>query len=573
MAIYRVDREKNKLLITPQRQDDFTHLMQLPSRRWMAKAKLFVVPATRVNCAHLLTTPLQSELQGEALTYVQDRAVTRAGNRSFPKWYGYKSNPFPDQFNAVQKVYKNNVWALYMRMGSGKSKSAIDMVTAAFYERLIDAVIVVCPNAVKPVWLAPEPAGQISTHSPCPYLKVDVDASFEAHLIPTSQERLTWLVVGVESFSQGKTFDRVLPFVTTHKVAVIVDESDTIKNYKAIRTERVTELGKPAVMRGVMTGTPITKLLIDLFAQFQFLDPEIIGTGDYYAFRNRYAIMGGYKNKKVVGYDNVEELMKLIEPYVYICDKPKGLPEKLYTTRHVTLHPEQKEMYRKLRKAEIAQVSVANVLNRMAKMQEIVGGFLREDPIRTVHPLTGREVKTQGKIIWELHPDKNPKLQETLHLVEESGGEQMVVWCKFRWEIEQVRVALSAFGEVGQLHGGIPDDATPEGRTAQIARFQAGDYRFIVATAQVGGIGHTMVASHLMTYYSNTHSLRERLQSEDRIHRIGQETNCLYTDIIALKTVDEAIIEAIRAKKDLDEYVRAKMTEASATLTDLLGEG
>ena len=567
MATYRIDHEKNKIIISPRGVADFNVLMQLPARRWMKRLRVFVVPATRVNCAHLAASPLVGELQRdpEVFAYVQDRMVNKTGDRPFPRWYNYKTNPFPDQFNAIHKAYKNDQFALYMRMGSGKSKSAIDLATAFFYERKIDAVVVVCPNAVKPVWLASD--GQIATHSPCPFLKVDVDSSFEAAMVPTSQSRLTWLVVGVESFSQGKTFDRLLPFVTTHKCAVIVDESNTIKNYQAIRTKKVIELGKPAIIRGVMTGTPITKLLLDLYSQFEFLNPDIIGSGDFYAFRNRYAVMGGFKNKKVVGYDNIEELMQLIEPYIYICDKPTGLPDKLFTARFVDLAPEQKEMYRKLRKAEIPEVSVANVLNRVAKLQEIVGGFLRADPTRTINPLTGKERKTQGPIIWELPPEKNPKIRELHNLVDEAGDEPRIIWCKFRWELEQVQKAMSAHGPVGQLHGDIP----MEERTSIIQQFQGGDLRFIVATQQVGGIGHTMTAAHFMDYYSNTHSLTDRLQSEDRIHRIGQENDCLYTDLIANRTVDELIQESIRDKKDLDVYVRERMTEASATLNDLLG--
>jgi hypothetical protein len=570
MAQIRLDREKNRLLISPQGEDDFTRLMKLPSRRWMARAKTFVVPATRMNCAQLLAVFSFADMVNfdpEVVKYIQQHASTTAGDRPFPKWYGFKSNPFPDQFNAVHKCYKNNAWALFMRMGAGKSKAAIDLVTAAFYERVIDSVVLICPNAVKPVWLASD--GQIASHSPCPTLKVDVEAKFEAADIPVDAARLTWLVVGIESFSQGGSFDRLVPFVENHKCAVIVDESSRIKNPKAIRTQRTISLGKKAAMKGVMTGTSVTKLILDLFGQFEFLGPDIIGTGDFYAFRNRYAIMGGYKMKKVVGYDNIDELMQLIAPYVYICDKPAGLPAKLFTKRHVKLSPEQKDMYQKLKKAKIPQVSVANVLNRVAKLQEIVGGFLREDPNVTVNPLTGREKRTQGQIIWTLPTDKNPKLNELIAMAEEAGDEPMVIWCKYRWEIEQVGMVMQAMGPVKYLHG----DITMPERTEIIQRFQGGDVKYIVATQQVGGIGHTMTAAHLMTYYSNTHALEDRLQSEDRIHRIGQEENCLYTDLIADNTVDELIQDSIKAKKSLDEYVREKLVSASFALEKLLGEG
>lgn len=571
MATYKVDRDKNKLLIAPQREDDFTTLMQLPSRRWMKRAHMFIVPATRVNCAHLLASPLLGEIQGEALQYIQEHASTQAGNRPFPKWYTFKTNPFPDQFNAIHKCYRNNTWALFMRMGSGKSKAAIDLATAAFYEQLIEGVILICPNAVKPVWLADH--GQIIEHSPCPTLRVNVEADFDASMVPVKRDRLTWCVVGVEAFSQGKTFDRVLPWARHHRVAVIVDESSRIKTPSTIRTEKIVELGREAQMRGIMTGTAVTRLIMDLFSQFEFLDPNIIGAGDFYAFRNRYAIMGGFKNKKVVGYDHVDELFSLVEPYVYICDKPKGLPQKIFAPpRTVQLSAEQKDKYRELKKGEVKEVSVANILNKMAKLQEIVGGFLREDPIRTLDPLTGRERRTQGKIIWELPDDKNPKLIELHNYVEEAGDEPIIVWAKYRWELTRIQRALSQHGVCETLHGGVPDDMTEEGRTARIRRFQQGEARYMAATQQVGGIGHTMTAAHLMLYYSNTQSLEDRLQSEDRIHRIGQEDDCVYTDLIAEKTVDIPILESIKDKKTLDEYVREKLMAASNALTELLGD-
>jgi Mesyanzhinovviridae DNA helicase len=573
MATFRADLERNRILAQPEREDDFSVLLKLPSRRWMQRSRTFIIPATRVNCQYLLANMSfadQVNYPTEVMDYIKERSLSKAGNRPFPRWYAYKTQAYPDQYNAVHKCYKNNVWALLMRMGAGKSKAAVDLATAAFYEKLIKAVVVVCPNAVKPVWLADD--GQISTHSPCPVVKVDVDTKFDCTIVPVDQSRLTWVVVGVESFSQGGTFNRVLPFVENTPCAVIVDESTRIKNPKAIRTQRVKALGMPAQVRGIMTGASVTKNLIDLYSQFEFLDPEIIGSGDWYAFRNRYAVMGGYKNKKILGYENVEELMQLIEPYVYICGKPQGLPPKIFTQRYVKLSDEQKDMYRKLKKAEIEEVSVANVLNRVAKLQEIVGGFLREDPHEVTNPLTGRVSKKQGKIIWTLEPDKNPKLEELVNYAEEAGDEPIVVWCKYRWELEQCHMALSKLGPAVQLHGDTPNDESEEGRTRVIQKFQGGDFKYLCSTQQVGGIGHTMVASHLMVYYSNTHSLEDRLQSEDRIHRIGQDESCLYTDLIATKTVDVLLQESIKSKKSLDEYISEQLMNASKTLQDMFGE-
>ena len=570
MAKFRLNLEKNQILIQPEREDDFSALLQLPSRRWMKKQHMFVVPATRVNCQHLLATWWKVDpanaVSPEIMAYIQGRSISQAGDRPFPRWYSHKTNPFPDQFNAIQKCYKNDVFGLFMRMGSGKSKAYVDIATAAFYEKRIKAVVVICPNSVKPVWLAND--GQLASHSPCPVVKVNADDKFDPTIIPVGQDRLTWIVVGVESFSQGGMFDKIRIFVENVPCAVFVDESSRIKNPKAIRTQRVKAIGQAAKMRGVATGTSVTKNLIDLYSQFEFLDPEIIGAGDYYAFRNRYAIMGGYKNKKILGYDHVEELMQLIEPYIYVCDKPKDLPQKLYSARYVAMTPEQRTKYRELKRAEIPEVSVANVLNRIAKLQEIVGGFLREDPHVVVNPLTGRESKKQGKIIWTLPPDKNPKLIELANYAEEAGDEPIVVWCKYRWEIEQCQQILALQGVAEVLHGDTPN----EERTGIIQRLQSGDTKYLISTQQVGGIGHTMVKAHLMVYYSNTNSLEDRLQSEDRIHRIGQDDNCVYTDLLMEKSVDGTLQDSIKSKKSLDQYVYDKMREASTTLEHLLGD-
>ena len=568
MAKIRLDQEKNRFIVEPQGAEDMIKLMALPARRWMKRARSFVVPITRTNCALMLNLPLDDLKIAE---YIRNRSVTKVGERPFPSWYQYKTDPFTDQKAAVLKCYRSPHWALYMRMGTGKSKAAIDMATAAFLEGQIDSVVVISKLSLRGVWTAANSSGQLTQHSPIPVLKVLVDSNFAAAEIPAYKDRLTWLHVGIESLSQGYSFDRLLPFVQTHRCAVIVDEAQDIANLDTIRTGRIIELGVHAKMRGIMTGTPITKNLVNLHPHFQFLNPDIIGIGDTYAFKKRYCVMGGYKQKEIVGYSHVDELMGLVEPYVYICDKPKGLPAQLFKPRYVQLSREQREMYRKLRRGEIAQVSVANVLNLVGKCQEIVGGFLRADPLRTEDPLTGREHVMQGPIIWELDPRQNPKLQEIDAILEETGGsEQLLIWAKYRWEIDQIVKCLKRHGRrVGEMHGGVKE---ADRETAKEA-FQAGNLDDMVATQQVGGAGHTLVASHLAIFYSNTRSIVDRLQAEDRIHRHGQTENCLYVDLFAERTVDTAIQNSIQDKKDLDEYVRTQLKNASKTLDQLLGEG
>jgi SNF2 family DNA or RNA helicase len=72
---------------------------------------------------------------------------------------------------------------------------------------------------------------------------------------------------------------------------MVVDESTTIKNRKATRTKNVLMLAKDAKYKRILTGSPVTKSPMDLYAQCMFLSPEALGFSSYYAFQNRYALV------------------------------------------------------------------------------------------------------------------------------------------------------------------------------------------------------------------------------------------------------------------------------------------
>ena len=77
----------------------------------------------------------------------------------------------------------------------------------------------------------------------------------------------------------------------------------------------------------------------------------------------------------------------------------------------------------------------------------------------------------------------------------------------------------------------------------------------MVSNPSTGGFGVEMTAATMMIYYSNSHNLEHRLQSEDRAHRSGQTKSVMYKDLRALNTIDEKIIECLRSKKNLAELV------------------
>ena len=132
------------------------------------------------------------------------------------------------------------------------------------------------------------------------------------------------------------------------------------------------------------------------------------------------------------------------------------------------------------------------------------------------------------------------------------SGEKVIVWARYRIEIADIVQALKlAKIEAVEYHGGVNKD----GRTETIESFENGDANVFVGNQQAGGTGITLVAASYVIYFSNNFSLRDRLQSEDRAHRIGQLKNVTYINIAAKGTIDMSVIGSLMNKKDVAEQI------------------
>lgn len=538
------DPEKRRLLMWPETQPDFQKVLKLPSRRWMKVARMFIVPLHRQNAVEVAKS-LQTDWAADTriVDAVMKVAFPEKPTRIFPKWYVFKMQPRAVQWEAFNKLYGHDAFALYMEMATGKSKTFVDMCTAAFYERRIEMVVLVAPLTVKlSTWMDPEKS-QIIQHCPAPFSLHDFSAR---RSIPASDGvTLPFVLVNIEALSQGSTFKELLVALAGKKFAIGVDEAHNIKNHAAIRTKNMIQLGRMAVLRAIMTGTEVTKNLIDLYSQFEFLDPDIIGVGDYYAFRNRYAVMGGYKNKEIIGYSNVDELMGFISPYIYQCSKKRALPDlpsKIYMpARQITLPKEHMQFYNEVKTAMRTDITIKNVLEKALRLHQIVGGYVKNE---------------EGVMVEVVKPAQNAKLQEMLAVIEESR-DQIVIWARFLPEIKMIVEALTELGGVSIITGETPK---PD-RARIIQDFQKGNNRFFVGTASAGGLGIELTAASGTIYYSNTFNYADRIQSEDRVHREGIKTSVWYVDLVAQKTVDVGILRALATKQDLADFVKGALRD------------
>ncbi len=565
MAVVKVDNPRRRWLITPGDVIERSGMLQCPSRKWMTQMNMMVIPHTPGNARVLrdMVDAGKLAITGDDGDFAKSLATILAPTRQerqFPTWYKFNNEKFAPaehQYDALKRLYPVNAAALLMEMGTMKTRVMIDLMSAHFFERRIQFVIVITPLTVKmSTW-----QDELAKFSPCPYNFIDVDSDYRAGSFRVTQDRLTWLVVGVESLSQGKTFKALEP-VTKLGIpfACGVDESTRIANWKSICTQAAFDLRRRALIKFIATGFELKRDLEDLYAQFEFLDPNIIGCGDYYAFRNRYCIMGGYKNKEIIGYNHIEELMGLIAPHIYQCDKSKlNLPPKLYEKRMVQLTPEQRKMYVKVKAGAVERVSVENVLTKTLRLQQVACGFYNEDKQEAEDPKTGRIKKLPAVLVEIVPPSKNPKLRELL-LISKEISHPMIVWVETMYEFKIVTEALSKLGKVLSIIGDTPK----EERRGIISEFQTGRVPFFVGTATAGGIGTTLTAARTVVYFSNGQRLEQRVQSEDRAHRKGQTGSVTVIDLVAEGTVDVSVLANHAEKIELAMYVKSAIRDQIA---------
>ena len=467
------------------------------------------------------------------------------------KNYKFKTKPYEHQLKALEKSWASDTYALFMEMGTGKSKVLVDNIAMLYDRGAIKGALIVAPKGVYKNWDQIEFPVHLPDH--VEHTKVlwepTITKKKQAELDTLFDDKgdLKILIMNVEAFSTTKGLDFARSFLNIFvgRALIGIDESTTIKNPTAKRTKNILKLADLAKYRRILTGSPVTKSPLDLFSQCEFLDPYHLGHASYYSFRARYANMvkrnfGGRQVQLVVSYRRLDELADILDKFSYRVLKEDclDLPEKVFTKRLVELTPEQDKAYKQMKQMALAMLDNGEVMTTVNVMTQLM----------RLHQITCGHFKADDGTTTAL---KNNRIDALMQLLEETEG-KVIIWANYREDIKNIVAALKkAYGEAStvEYHGGV--DATL--RQDNIAQFQQvkGPTRFFVGNAQTGGYGITLTAANTVIYYSNNYDLEKRLQSEDRAHRIGQTGSVLYIDLIVEKSIDEKIVKALRTKVNI----------------------
>jgi len=579
---YSIDAERGLLRIkTPWSATNAEMLRRLPDyRMWDAKHQAWFAKPTRRNLEWLRVKFPQAVWNAGAEVWYQEyvvgaaqqvaafkeqKAAVQAGAPIVEDYKHGGPAPWDHQKRWFYLSRDRKAYALFWEQRCGKTKTLIDTACWNYVRGKIRQVLVVAPNSVKTLWVTDE----LPTHMPN-YIqwiaaswspsanragREQIDAVLEA------SHHFRWLVMNVEAFSSEKGTEVASRFVKSAPTMMIVDESTRIKTPGAKRTRSIIAIGKHAVLRRIATGTPATQGPLDTFSQGRFLDPEILGFGSFYAFRNHFAIMGGWNHKEVVGYSHLDELQALWDAHSsrVTRDDCFDIPPKGYQKLIVDMTPAQEKIYAGMRdrmRAELGdgrRITATIVLTQMLRLAQIAGGFVPQDP--DADAMADRAIPGWERTAVEATEGGNPKIAALLELAADTQG-KMVVWARFRAEVAAAADALRReYGpeSVVEFHGGVDDD----GRIAARTSFQDPDspVRFLVGQTETGGLGINLDKARTLVYLSNSWSLESRLQSEDRASSASQQHSVAVVDIIARSTVDEVVVQALRDKKDIARQV------------------
>jgi hypothetical protein len=433
--------------------------------------------------------------------------------------------------------------------GLGKTATALANYVRCKAGLLVNTIIVICPQSLKGNW--PRESKQWG-----------LDITW--NVWPDVTSIAEGYVVNYEAMI-GRGGDWVEDMVQHRSVFLVLDECHRIKNPSSKVTRQIIgNIRKDAMICRGLTGTPMTQSVDDLWPQLR-LAGAVNGMKST-IFRARYAERGGFMGKKVIGIKEhrLEELWALVDTVAHRALKTDwiDLPPKLYREHTSILPPILRNHYMTMMEEFIVElederlVTAKMVVSQLIKLQQISSGFVYNNVTRD-----GRENRAVERLV---ETRLLPKFKDMMEIIQANGADsKTIVFCHFgESALELIRYIGESIDErPAYLVGGMSTSDVEREKARFNGEIEGDSPSVLVAQISAGKEGHTLLGDvkrgcpcHTVIFYEHNFNLGDRLQSEDRPHRIGQKNAVLYVDMIS-SPVEAATRAAIVAKKTLVDWV------------------
>lgn len=440
----------------------------------------------------------------------------------------------------------NKGFGLLFEMGCGKTLTAIAIAGAGYQMGKVERLLIVAPTSVVAVW--PKELQEYAKFKyTCKTLLGEKKQRIKQidDLLKFPFKALKVAVINYESTWRPEILEKLKEFDAD---MVIADESQRIKTYDAAQSKAMHELGDQARYKLILSGTPVQTAAIDIWSQYRFLDKTVFGD-NFFKFRGRYAIMGGYGNKKIVGYKDLEGLIKKEHSIAFRVTKDEALdlPEQTFETRKIQFNQKEKNLYERIKKDSYAEldggghITATTVLTRLLRLQQLAGGFLVQDDAQKPQLVSRAKLDALGDIIED-------------YVI--GSGKKLVIFARFIAEVKAIMELASKVLPKELKQVAIYGDIEKEDRGDIVKQFQE-DPKTVLFIGQIdtAGTGITLTAADTCVYYSKNFNYATYSQSLSRIHRIGQRNCCTYIDLEIEGTIDELISKALSRKEDMAKTV------------------
>lgn len=440
----------------------------------------------------------------------------------------------------------NKGFGLLFEMGCGKTLTAIAIAGAGYQMGKVERLLIVAPTSVVAVW--PKELQEYAKFKyTCKTLLGEKKQRIKQidDLLKFPFKALKVAVINYESTWRPEILEKLKEFDAD---MVIADESQRIKTYDAAQSKAMHELGDQARYKLILSGTPVQTAAIDIWSQYRFLDKTVFGD-NFFKFRGRYAIMGGYGNKKIVGYKDLEGLIKKEHSIAFRVTKDEALdlPEQTFETRKIQFNQKEKNLYERIKKDSYAEldggghITATTVLTRLLRLQQLAGGFLVRDDAQKPQLVSRAKLDALADIIED-------------YVI--GSGKKLVIFARFIAEVKAIMELADKVLPKELKQVAIYGDIKKEDRGDIVKQFQE-DPKTVLFIGQIdtAGTGITLTAADTCVYYSKNFNYATYSQSLSRIHRIGQRNCCTYIDLEIEGTIDELISKALSRKEDMAKTV------------------
>lgn len=537
---------------------DFQRLKNISGLRWNQTTRCMVGPVSLNlldGLAHYYKLPADMETKRQRLgkTRREIDAERLAEDPAPLLPYPVKANLYKHQirganmalraFGALDAKTPGGGFGELFEMGCGKTLTTIAVAGALYNLGKIDRVLVVAPTSVCSVW--PHDLNQFATFP------------WEARVLLGDKKKRLKALNELENWPFKALRIAVINYESTHREGIfealaaykpdliVCDESQRIKNPSAAQSKALHKLGDAAPFRMILSGTPVQNNAVDLYSQYRFLDPAVYGA-NFYAFKNRYCIMGGYGQHQIVGYRNMDELVEKEHSVAYRVTKEEclDLPQQIFINRYVQFTDAEQAIYEQLRKSSFLEletgenVTATTILTMYLRLMQLTGGFLTADESTRPKQVNTAKLDALADIVDDYVVD---------------AGKKLVIFARFRAEIAAIENLLRLRKiQYGSIYGDVP----MEERGKIVEDFQTNpDTKVFVAQIQTAGLGITLHAASTAVFYSYDYNYANYAQALARIHRIGQHLPVTYIHLVVDGSIDEKILAALENKEDMAKTV------------------